>query len=189
MFMKKDTSTKQVDVFDSVVSDQIAGNKTDSKKRKTYKPSAKLTKFIKKQKKDELTNSPSQIFNEKEQSPAENLSAAEVSPTSAEEMSQTSAEEMSQTSAEEVSQTTAGLDEKDRKAQSQQRSAEAWSKLFNSKAKTLPLCSGHKEQSVVRTVKKSGENMGRQFYCCARPMGAAGDKEARCSYFQWANGA
>ena len=181
MFMKKDTSTKQVDVFDSVVSDQIAGNKTDSKKRKTYKPSAKLTKFIKKQKKDELTNSPSQIFNEKEQSPAENLSAAEVSPTSAEEMSQTSAEE--------VSQTTAGLDEKDRKAQSQQRSAEAWSKLFNSKAKTLPLCSGHKEQSVVRTVKKSGENMGRQFYCCARPMGAAGDKEGRCSYFQWANGA
>jgi len=31
-----------------------------------------------------------------------------------------------------------------------------------------PLCTGHNEPCVKRTVKKEGFNLGRQFYCCGR---------------------
>jgi len=48
-----------------------------------------------------------------------------------------------------------------------------------------PLCEGHKEECVLRTVKKPGPNLGKQFYCCARPDGRASDKEARCKTFIW----
>ena len=48
-----------------------------------------------------------------------------------------------------------------------------------------PLCSGHKETSVMRTVKKNGPNLGRKFYTCARPAGSTNNKDARCDFFQW----
>ena len=48
-----------------------------------------------------------------------------------------------------------------------------------------PLCEGHKEECVLRTVKKQGPTLGRQFYCCGRPDGRADDKEARCKTFIW----
>lgn len=48
-----------------------------------------------------------------------------------------------------------------------------------------PLCSGHKESSLLRTVKKEGPNLGRQFYVCCRPEGRKDNPEARCSFFQW----
>lgn len=48
-----------------------------------------------------------------------------------------------------------------------------------------PLCEGHKEECVLRTVKKQGVNLGKQFYCCARPEGRPTDKEARCKTFLW----
>ncbi|XP_070558543.1 DNA-(apurinic or apyrimidinic site) endonuclease 2-like isoform X2 [Ptychodera flava] len=48
-----------------------------------------------------------------------------------------------------------------------------------------PLCKGHQEPAVLKTVKKSGPNYGRQFYTCARPEGRKTDKEARCDYFIW----
>lgn len=48
-----------------------------------------------------------------------------------------------------------------------------------------PLCEGHKEECVLRTVKKEGPNFGRQFYCCTRPQGRTTDKEARCKTFIW----
>ncbi|XP_028398255.1 DNA-(apurinic or apyrimidinic site) lyase 2-like [Dendronephthya gigantea] len=48
-----------------------------------------------------------------------------------------------------------------------------------------PLCSGHKEPCVLRTVKNKGTNHGKRFYCCARPQGHATNKEARCNFFKW----
>lgn len=48
-----------------------------------------------------------------------------------------------------------------------------------------PLCPGHNESCVLRTVKKKGPNYGRQFYCCARPEGHSSNKEARCKFFKW----
>ncbi len=48
-----------------------------------------------------------------------------------------------------------------------------------------PLCSGHKEPCVLRTVKNKGPNHGKKFYCCARPQGHSTNKEARCNYFAW----
>ena len=48
-----------------------------------------------------------------------------------------------------------------------------------------PLCSGHKEPCVLRTVKNKGANHGKQFYCCARPQGHSTNKEARCNDFKW----
>ena len=48
-----------------------------------------------------------------------------------------------------------------------------------------PLCSGHKEPCVLRTVKNRGANHGKRFYCCARPQGHTTNKEARCNFFKW----
>ena len=68
----------------------------------------------------------------------------------------------------------------------------AESKSINNKWKSIfkgpppnPLCSGHKESTVLRTVKKEGPNIGRQFFVCNRPAGHANNKEARCDYFLW----
>ncbi|XP_073499643.1 endonuclease 8-like 3 isoform X2 [Phyllobates terribilis] len=44
-----------------------------------------------------------------------------------------------------------------------------------------PHCSKHNRPSVLRVVRKDGENKGRQFYSCALP------KERQCDYFQWAD--
>lgn len=48
-----------------------------------------------------------------------------------------------------------------------------------------PACKVHKEACVLRTVKKDGPNMGRQFFVCARPQGHASNPDARCNFFQW----
>ncbi|KAG7269898.1 hypothetical protein CRUP_032903 [Coryphaenoides rupestris] len=48
-----------------------------------------------------------------------------------------------------------------------------------------PPCKGHREPCVLRTVKKEGPNMGRQFFVCCRPQGHASNPEARCNFFAW----
>ncbi|XP_040048313.2 DNA-(apurinic or apyrimidinic site) endonuclease 2 [Gasterosteus aculeatus] len=48
-----------------------------------------------------------------------------------------------------------------------------------------PSCKVHGEPCVLRTVKKEGPNVGRQFFVCARPQGHASNPEARCNYFTW----
>lgn len=50
-----------------------------------------------------------------------------------------------------------------------------------------PVCSGHKESCVLRTVKKKGPNMNRQFWACARAAGHSSDKNAQCNFFMWAS--
>ncbi|KAG7477524.1 hypothetical protein MATL_G00070430 [Megalops atlanticus] len=48
-----------------------------------------------------------------------------------------------------------------------------------------PNCKVHDEPCVLRTVKKAGPNMGRQFFVCARPQGHASNPQARCNFFAW----
>ena len=48
-----------------------------------------------------------------------------------------------------------------------------------------PLCRGHKEACVLRTVKKDGPNKGRQFWVCARPEGHRTNRAASCEHFEW----
>uniref|UniRef100_A0A3Q0RR56 DNA-(apurinic or apyrimidinic site) endonuclease n=1 Tax=Amphilophus citrinellus TaxID=61819 RepID=A0A3Q0RR56_AMPCI len=48
-----------------------------------------------------------------------------------------------------------------------------------------PCCKVHGEPCVLRTVKKEGPNMGKQFFVCARPQGHASNPEARCNFFAW----
>ncbi|XP_067095168.1 DNA-(apurinic or apyrimidinic site) lyase 2 [Osmerus mordax] len=48
-----------------------------------------------------------------------------------------------------------------------------------------PPCKTHREPCVLRTVKKAGPNMGRQFFVCARPQGHTSNPEARCNFFAW----
>ncbi|KAL4622599.1 DNA-(apurinic or apyrimidinic site) lyase 2 [Arapaima gigas] len=48
-----------------------------------------------------------------------------------------------------------------------------------------PLCKVHQEPCVLRTVKKAGPNMGRQFFVCARPQGHVSNPQARCNFFSW----
>ncbi|CAM9604046.1 unnamed protein product [Ectocarpus sp. 12 AP-2014] len=42
------------------------------------------------------------------------------------------------------------------------------------------LCSGHGEECALRTTKKEGPNLGRQFYCCPRTS-----KREQCKMFAW----
>ena len=49
-----------------------------------------------------------------------------------------------------------------------------------------PRCRGHGEVCKVREVKKEGPNRGRVFFCCPRPAGQRGNKEADCGHFEWA---
>ncbi|XP_006875328.1 PREDICTED: DNA-(apurinic or apyrimidinic site) lyase 2 [Chrysochloris asiatica] len=49
----------------------------------------------------------------------------------------------------------------------------------------IPLCGGHREPCVKRTVKKPGPNRGRCFYMCARPQGPPTDPSSRCNFFLW----
>ncbi|XP_004478413.1 DNA-(apurinic or apyrimidinic site) endonuclease 2 [Dasypus novemcinctus] len=49
----------------------------------------------------------------------------------------------------------------------------------------MPLCRGHQEPCVMRTVKKPGPNLGRHFYICARPQGPPTDPSTRCNFFLW----
>uniref|UniRef100_H2YY54 DNA-(apurinic or apyrimidinic site) endonuclease n=1 Tax=Ciona savignyi TaxID=51511 RepID=H2YY54_CIOSA len=62
--------------------------------------------------------------------------------------------------------------------------AEFWKKTLKGPA-PMPLCPGHNEPAVERVVKKEGLNLGRKFYCCARPDGLKSNPEARCQYFEW----
>ncbi|KAK2898509.1 hypothetical protein Q8A67_009927 [Cirrhinus molitorella] len=48
-----------------------------------------------------------------------------------------------------------------------------------------PLCKSHNEPCVLRTVKKAGPNLGRQFFVCARPQGHSSNPQARCNFFAW----
>ncbi|CAM9224425.1 unnamed protein product [Ectocarpus fasciculatus] len=42
------------------------------------------------------------------------------------------------------------------------------------------LCSGHGEECALRTTKKEGPNLGRQFYCCPRTS-----RKEQCRMFAW----
>ena len=48
-----------------------------------------------------------------------------------------------------------------------------------------PLCPGHKEPCVLKTVRKNGPNKNKQFYSCSRPDGPPGNSQFRCNFFQW----
>ena len=63
-------------------------------------------------------------------------------------------------------------------------SASTWKTLLSGPP-VSPLCRGHKEACVLRTVKKDGPNKGRQFWVCARPDGHRTNRAARCEHFEW----
>lgn len=66
-------------------------------------------------------------------------------------------------------------------------SKESWQTLFRKKA--APLCEGHEEPCKSMLTKKKGENQGRSFWMCTRPLGPSGQKEKgtqwRCGTFIW----
>lgn len=66
-------------------------------------------------------------------------------------------------------------------------SAQVWKNLLKGPP-TAPLCSGHKEPCLLRTVKKEGPNRGRQFFVCCRAEGLSTNPEARCNFFKWVDG-
>jgi AP endonuclease-2 len=59
-----------------------------------------------------------------------------------------------------------------------------WKAIFKEPPKA-PLCTGHKEPSVLRVVKKPGPNKNKKFYVCNRPDGSKNDPNGRCNFFQW----
>ena len=67
----------------------------------------------------------------------------------------------------------------------QPNSSSAWKNLLKGPP-PAPLCKGHKEPCLLRTVKKEDSlNKGRQFYVCCRPEGHKSNPEARCDHFEW----
>jgi AP endonuclease-2 len=64
------------------------------------------------------------------------------------------------------------------------QAAEAWKSVMK-KPPATPFCPGHREPADLKTVKKKGPNCGRQFWCCARGEGKAGDPNTRCEFFKW----
>ncbi len=65
--------------------------------------------------------------------------------------------------------------------------SEEWRNVFSGPPKP-PLCRGHQEPCVLRTVKKAGPNKNRQFWSCARPGGSKDDPAAKCNHFSWSTG-
>ncbi len=62
--------------------------------------------------------------------------------------------------------------------------SQKWKMLLKGPAPP-PLCRGHKEPCVLRTVIKESLNKGRQFYVCNRPDGHKTNPAARCDHFEW----
>lgn len=64
---------------------------------------------------------------------------------------------------------------------------DSWSKLM--RRPVQPMCEGHNEPCKVMLTKKKGENQGRSFWMCTRPLGPSGVKEKnsqwRCGTFIW----
>ncbi|XP_033746043.1 DNA-(apurinic or apyrimidinic site) lyase 2-like [Pecten maximus] len=73
---------------------------------------------------------------------------------------------------------------KDNKVTVKKTSALAWKNLLKGPP-TAPLCKGHKEPCLLRTVKKEGPNKGKQFFVCCRAEGLSSNPEARCDFFKW----
>jgi AP endonuclease 2 len=64
--------------------------------------------------------------------------------------------------------------------------ADQWQRLLSGPPPP-PLCRGHREPCVLKSVKKAGENKGRTFFSCARPAGKwPTDTAANCCHFTWA---
>ncbi|RUS85110.1 hypothetical protein EGW08_007115, partial [Elysia chlorotica] len=63
-------------------------------------------------------------------------------------------------------------------------SSQSWKSLLCGPAPP-PLCPGHKEPCVLKTVRKNGPNKNKQFYSCPRPDGPPGNTQFRCNFFQW----
>ncbi|XP_044950487.1 DNA-(apurinic or apyrimidinic site) endonuclease 2 isoform X1 [Hordeum vulgare subsp. vulgare] len=61
-----------------------------------------------------------------------------------------------------------------------------WQRIQQRMKMTLPVCKGHCEPCIPRSVKK-GSNIGRLFYVCARAQGPSSNPEANCNHFQWAS--
>ncbi|XP_784420.3 DNA-(apurinic or apyrimidinic site) lyase 2 isoform X2 [Strongylocentrotus purpuratus] len=70
------------------------------------------------------------------------------------------------------------------KPKAKQQLASAWKNLFKGPPPS-PMCKGHQEPCLLRTVKKAGPNLGKQFFVCKRPEGHKNNPEARCNHFEW----
>lgn len=75
-------------------------------------------------------------------------------------------------------------EQKDSEVPVKKTSALAWKSLLKGPP-TAPLCKGHKEPCLLRTVRKEGPNKGKQFFVCCRAEGLSTNPEARCDFFKW----
>lgn len=79
------------------------------------------------------------------------------------------------------------LDDADEMVYDPIENKESWQTLFRKPA--APLCESHEEPCKSMQTRKKGENQGRSFWMCARPLGPSGTKEKgtqwRCPTFIW----
>uniref|UniRef100_W5KJ65 DNA-(apurinic or apyrimidinic site) endonuclease n=1 Tax=Astyanax mexicanus TaxID=7994 RepID=W5KJ65_ASTMX len=72
----------------------------------------------------------------------------------------------------------------DHETTNSKKGSDFWKSVFHGPPQP-PLCKVHKEPCILRTVKKAGPTLGRQFFVCARPQGHTSNPEARCNFFAW----
>jgi AP endonuclease-2 len=79
------------------------------------------------------------------------------------------------------------LDDDDEMVYDPIENKESWQTLFRKPA--APLCESHEEPCKSMQTRKKGENQGRSFWMCSRPLGPTGTKEKgtqwRCPTFIW----
>nr|CCA15278.1 DNA(apurinic or apyrimidinic site) lyase putative [Albugo laibachii Nc14] len=80
----------------------------------------------------------------------------------------------------------ASQDDRDEIPKKRKQDQTDWKKVLTGQISPTPMCYCN-QPSVARAVVKKNENCGRRFYVCTKPAGEAGDPNARCNYFQWAN--
>ena len=185
MFIKKGSDAPKKDIFDTVSKPTVTSSKpsnASSKPALTSKTSTTsskpaLTSDSKKRKKTNTLNGfvkQAKISDSQGSTGEDNLS---------QKSSQTTQE--NETQSQESEKESSQSDNKTETKNSDKGAA--FMKLFSRGKKSTPVCSGHKENAVLQTVRKEGENKGRKFYACSRGVGAPGNSEARCSYFKWAD--
>ncbi|XP_067938949.1 DNA-(apurinic or apyrimidinic site) endonuclease 2-like [Watersipora subatra] len=189
MFMKKSDDIKK-DPFDSLPTN--CSNRIKKKRKPSNVPSSSsLNSFIKKAKDNECestvssesTNSSQDKVSQPDSSQTDSSQPDSSQPDSSQpdssqpDSSQPDSQPILVPSGENV----------DLSGRQRDTTLKAWPKLFHKTRKQAPKCDGHKERCVLKTVSKTGSNKGRQFYSCSRPVGLPGDRQARCSYFAWAD--
>ncbi|KAJ1530738.1 hypothetical protein ONE63_005593 [Megalurothrips usitatus] len=175
--------TKKVDGKNEISEQSISEFTDESVKRKREVIESKPSEFKKKAKAEGRSSQKqiSSFFMKKSQSKKDDVN--ENASVSSSQGSTSSVSEGS--SSENIKGVEFDVDTVVEKIERSTSAVSAWKSMLTGPLPP-PMCKGHKEPCVERTVKKKGPNFNRKFFACARGEGSKNDPRARCDHFEWA---